>query len=318
MITHASQAAPPTNVVNSEQNQLVYFGVGSTSQTSQTFTVDQQPFYLSAYNLATGDVITVQQVFGQGSGTEVASFAPVNGAVVLTSTRTKVRIDHPGRYQLLHSGPSALGTFTVAGGAMVMTSEPIGDISEALYQTFTTLSGNITVTAPITLSGAGTSADPYDIGISSTAGSAPPNFVEVEGVSPIAVTGNGTAATPYMVSTAQSFTYTNLGTIGASGNVNINWTLYNAVEFTLTGNGLSDVLINNLPTVPGFLLVKVTQSSAGGATIQFTNLWGGGNLYNYSGQQISAAANAVTMYLVFCDGINSMLVQYGGSGVGPL
>jgi Chaperone of endosialidase len=228
MITNVSQAAGPTNVVNSEQKQFVFFGVGSSSQTSQTFTVDQQPFYLSAYNLGSDDVITVQQVYGQGSGTEVASFAPVNGAVTLNQSRTKVRIDHPGRYQLLHSGSSALGTFTVAGGAAVMTSDPIGDLAEALYQIFTTLSGNITVTAPITLTGGGTTQNPYVIGFeagtvvgsntitvegsgttvdpyvvsinaTAPAGSAPPNFVQVQGATPITVTGNGTSATPYIV-----------------------------------------------------------------------------------------------------------------------
>lgn len=228
MITNMTPAAAPTNVINSEQKQLVFFGVGSASQTSQTFTVDQQPFYLSAYNLGSTDVITVQQVFGQGSGTEVASFAPVNGTVTLNQNRTKVRIDHPGRYQLLHTGSSALGTFTVAGGAAVMTSDPLGDLAEALYQIFTTLGGNITVAAPITLTGAGTTASPYVIGFqantvigssnitvtgagttaspyvvsvnaSAPAGSAPPNFVEVEGISPITVSGNGTSATPYLV-----------------------------------------------------------------------------------------------------------------------
>lgn len=182
MLTNTTAAAAPSNVINSEQKQLVFFGAGSSSQTSQTFTVDQQPFYLSAFNLATGDIVTVQQVFGQGSGTEVAPFAPVNGAVVLTPTRTKVRIDHPGRYQLLHSGPSALGTFTVAGGAAVMTSDPLGDLAEALFSIFTTLGGNITVTAPITLTGAGTTANPYDIGFEA-------NFITA--TLPLAVSGSG-------------------------------------------------------------------------------------------------------------------------------
>ena len=226
MITNTTPAAAPANVINSEQSQLIYFGVGSVSQTSQTFTVDQQPYYLSAYNLGSDDVITVQQVYGQGSGTEVAPFAPVNGAVTLNQNRTKVRIDHPGRYQLLHTGSSSLGTFTVAGGAAVMTSDPIGDLAAALYQIFTTLGGNITVTAPITLTGAGTTASPYIIGFqagtvvgsssvsvtgagtavspyivsvnaSAPAGSAPPNFVEVTATAPITISGDGTSATPY-------------------------------------------------------------------------------------------------------------------------
>lgn len=246
MITNMTPAAAPTNVINSEQKQLVFFGVGSASQTSQTFTVDQQPFYLSAYNLGSTDVITVQQVFGQGSGTEVASFAPVNGAVTLNQNRTKVRIDHPGRYQLLHTGSSALGTFTVAGGAAVMTSDPLGDLAEALYQIFTTLGGNITVAAPITLTGAGTTASPYIIGFqtgtvigsssvtvtgagttvspyivsaNTSAGSSPPNFVEVHTIVPVAVAGDGSAGNPYIISTpAIQVDAVNPATVTASGN----------------------------------------------------------------------------------------------------
>lgn len=238
MITNVTPAAGPTNVINSEQKQHVYFGVGSASQTSQTFTVDQQPFYLSAYNLGSDDVITVQQVYGQGSGTEVASFAPVNGAVTLSQSRTKARIDHPGRYQLLHSGSSALGTFTVAGGAAVMTCDPLGDLAEALYQIFTSLGGNITVVAPITLTGngttqnpyiigfqagtvvgsasivvtgTGTTSDPYVVAVNTAAGSAPPNFVEVTSTLPVAITGDGTNATPYALSFNYAAASSNVG-----------------------------------------------------------------------------------------------------------
>lgn len=280
MITNTTPAAAPTNIINSEQKQLVFFGVGSTSQTSQTFPVDQQPFYLSAYNLGSDDVITVQQVYGQGSGTEVASFAPVNGAVTLNQKRTKVRIDHPGRYQLLHTGSSSLGTFTVAGGAAVMTSDPIGDLAEALYQIFTTLGGNITVTAPITLSGAGTTTSPYNIGfqagtvigsssitvtgagttispyvvsVSTTSGGSPPNFVEVEGTSPIVVAGDGSAGNPYNVSynfsdyymlASGTNTYTAIGNIGS-----YQFGAVYTVVFTNANTGASTLNISSLGAI---------------------------------------------------------------------
>lgn len=131
-IANTTAAAAPTNVANSEQAPLIFFGASSNSQTSQTFTVDQMPFYLSAFNLGSDDIVTVQQVWGQGSGVETAPFAPINGAVQLTQNRTKCRIDYPGRYQLYHTGSSSLGTFTVTGFGAVMTSEPISDIAEAL------------------------------------------------------------------------------------------------------------------------------------------------------------------------------------------
>ena len=131
-IASTTAAAAPTNVANSEQAQTILFGRASNSQTSGVFTVDQMPFYLSAFNLGSDDIITVQQVYGSGSGFEVGPFAPIHGTVQLTQQRTKVMIDYPGRYQLFHTGSSALGTFTVTGVAASMTSEPISDIAEAL------------------------------------------------------------------------------------------------------------------------------------------------------------------------------------------
>lgn len=131
-LSNTTAAAAPTNVGNSEQSQTIFFGRASNSQTSQVFTVDQMPFYLSAFNLGGDDTITVQQVYGSGSGVEVGPFAPVHGVVQLTQQRTKVMVDYPGRYQLLHAGSSALGVFTVTGFAASMTSDPISDIAEAL------------------------------------------------------------------------------------------------------------------------------------------------------------------------------------------
>lgn len=131
-LSNTTAAAAPTNVGNSEQSQIIFFGRAGNSQTSQVFTVDQMPFYLSAFNLGGDDTITVQQVYGSGSGVEVGPFAPVHGVVQLTQQRTKVMVDYPGRYQLLHAGSSALGVFTVTGFAASMTSDPISDIAEAL------------------------------------------------------------------------------------------------------------------------------------------------------------------------------------------
>jgi hypothetical protein len=131
-LSNTTAAGAPTNIGNSQQSQIILFGATSNSHTSAVFTVDQMPFYLSAFNLGNDDIITVQQVYGSGSGVEVGPFAPVHGAVQLSQNRTKVMVDYPGRYQLLHSGSSALGTFTVTGFAASMTSDPISDIAEAL------------------------------------------------------------------------------------------------------------------------------------------------------------------------------------------
>ncbi len=137
-LTTVTAAGAPTNVANSEQKPLILFGDTSASQTSATFTVDQYPFYLAAFNLGSDDVVAVQQVWGSGSGVETAPFAPINGQVQLVQSRTKVRIDYPGRYQLVHTGSSPLGTFTVMGFNAVMAAEPIGDIAEALASSLQT------------------------------------------------------------------------------------------------------------------------------------------------------------------------------------
>lgn len=163
MLNNGTPAGSPTNVVNSEQLSLQLFGAHSTSHTSQTFTVDQQPYYLSAYNLGSDDIIKVQQVVGQGSGTEVADYAPVLGPVQLSQTRTKIQICYPGRYQLLHTGSSALGTFTVLGASFTMTQDNISELAEGLISVLKNLGVVITGTLPIAVTGAGTIASPYTI-----------------------------------------------------------------------------------------------------------------------------------------------------------
>ena len=137
MLTNASVAGGPQELQSTLQASTVFFGPTSGSQTSQTFKVTTAPFFISAYNLANGDLITVQQVIGDGSGTEVANFAPVIGPVQLSPTMTCVRIDYPGRYRLVHSGPSALGTFTVVGAPQIMSSDSLAGLAQALATAIT-------------------------------------------------------------------------------------------------------------------------------------------------------------------------------------
>lgn len=200
-LANTTAAAAPTNRGNSEQAEIIYFGRASNSQTSQVFTVDQMPFYLSAFNLGSDDTITVQQVFGQGSGVEVGPFAPIHGAVQLTQQRTKVMVDYPGRYQLVHAGSSALGTFTVTGFAASMTSDPISDIAEALSASLGSFVETIFVegTTPITVTGNGSSATPFDIGLSSSSGASPPDFVKIQTEAPILISGDGSNGNPYQI-----------------------------------------------------------------------------------------------------------------------
>jgi hypothetical protein len=155
MISNMTIAAGPQELQSTQQASTVFFGPASVSQTSQTFKVTTAPFFLSAYALQNGDTITVQQVIGSGSGTETAAFAPVIGPVTLTPSVTCVRIDYPGRYQLVHSGPSALGTFTVVGAAQVMASDSLAGLAQALAAVVSNVGTNVTGTAPVVVTPTG-------------------------------------------------------------------------------------------------------------------------------------------------------------------
>lgn len=132
-----THAGAPTNVLNSEQSQITFFGANSTSQTSQQFTVDQFPFYLASFNLGADDIVKVQQVVGQGSGEHVSDYKPVFGTTQLDTNTSKIVIEHPGRYQLVHSGSSSLGTFTVIGAAATSASSGFAELAAALRSVIT-------------------------------------------------------------------------------------------------------------------------------------------------------------------------------------
>jgi hypothetical protein len=222
-LANTTAAAAPTNVGNSEQSQIILFGATSNSQTSGVFTVDQMPFYLSAFNLGSNDVITVQQVYGSGSGVEVGPFAPINGAVQLTQNRTKVMVDYPGRYQLFHTGSSALGTFTVTGFAASMTSDPISDIAEALASS-----------------------------LSYFTGSSPPNFVKIETEAPILISGDGSTGNPYLIEPIQAYgiaSGTNTYTVNVIGLSVYFAGFVVAIHFANANTGASTLNINSLGAV---------------------------------------------------------------------
>jgi len=149
MIGNNTPAAGPQELQSTQQVGTVFFGPNSISQTSQTFKVSTAPFFLSAYALQNGDAIAVQQVIGSGSGTETAPFCPVIAQATLTPTLTCLRIDYPGRYQLVHTGPSALGTFTVVGAPQVMASDSLAGLAQGLAAVVSNLGTTVTGTLPI-------------------------------------------------------------------------------------------------------------------------------------------------------------------------
>jgi hypothetical protein len=161
MISNTSAAGAPTNILNAEQSAQTFFGPASNSQTSQEFTVDQFPVSFAAFNLGSDDVITVQQIVSHGGTKLVSTYQPVFGPAVLNANTSKLIIEHPGRYQLHHTGSSSLGTFTVLGGAYSSTSSGFAQLAAALQAVTTGLSVNGVV--PVHVTGAGTTTSPYVI-----------------------------------------------------------------------------------------------------------------------------------------------------------
>ena len=113
---------PASGVGVAGVKKQVFFDATSVSSVSATVTVGPDPFYLNAYNLNTGDVITVEAVGGKGSGTAIAIFAPLGTPIILTPSNPQVRIDWPGRYRLVFSGTSVTAIF--CEGYAAASSEP--------------------------------------------------------------------------------------------------------------------------------------------------------------------------------------------------
>jgi hypothetical protein len=302
MISNTTPAAAPTNVVNSEQPQTIFFGPTSQSNTSARFTVDQNPFFIAAFNLATGDSIAIQQVF-VGPPEYATPFAPVFGPVVLNTNRTTCRIDYPGVYQLVHTGPSSLGSFTVSGAAMVMSHEALTDLSEALYQVNSNLLPvDIVGTAPITVTGNGSISTPYDVAVS--------------GIN--AATGAG-----HVLNTADAgklpFLYTDgalhtslLGWVSYNNgtqtdSANIDWTKGRAQTITNGSSNLMDLNLGYvLPPSPCLCFLNYIQGSSPGP-LQFTGIApvnAAGNI------QPSNVAHSETLYIFWYDGTLLWLVDY--------
>ncbi len=99
-----------------------FFNSASTSNTSGNFNVGLDPFYIHAFNLTTGDVVTVEQVGGPGSGTVFTDFAPLGTPITLTPANPQIRVDWPGTYRLVFSGASV--TATLVEGFPSASGEP--------------------------------------------------------------------------------------------------------------------------------------------------------------------------------------------------
>lgn len=114
----------------------VLFDESSTESTSHVFVVDNNFVRVAAFNLAPGDVVTIEQVTGLAAGDKVADYAPIHGPVKLywnsaTDQRTSYILERAGRYRAKLS--SGVGLVHVYAIQYFIENEASQDIADALY-----------------------------------------------------------------------------------------------------------------------------------------------------------------------------------------
>ncbi|MGH7744838.1 MAG: tail fiber domain-containing protein [Candidatus Dormibacteria bacterium] len=146
--------------------QSIFFNHNSVSNFSKIFEVNQEPFYIEAYNFGATDIVTVQMVSYANGIATYTNYQPVYGLVQLTNNRTKIRLDFPGSYRLIYSGPG-VAAIIVVGFAATMTHESISGMQEAIQDIVVApLSGSfLQGINPIVVTGSGTGTAPYEISI---------------------------------------------------------------------------------------------------------------------------------------------------------
>lgn len=113
-----------------QQNQTfsIYFNHNSTSFISHDIQVDNDFFRIMAFNLGTGESVTIEQVTGDGA--YISDYAPIDNAVQLTPQRTSYVIERPGRYRMRLN--AALGHVLVVGFRYAMENESTQDIVDSI------------------------------------------------------------------------------------------------------------------------------------------------------------------------------------------
>lgn len=191
-VTHAQNGKPDQP---GSDNQSVFFDATSVTNYSFTFDVNDQPWYLQAFNLAENDTVTVQMVSGSGSGVFFGDLYQIGILVQLTATNNKIRVDMPGRYRLVFGG-DAVNAIRVTGFPATMTQESIGVLAQGfteLLNSYYTASVVVQGGTSIQVTGMGGVLDPYII-----------NFVALDAISFIngdstVITGDGSSGNPFIV-----------------------------------------------------------------------------------------------------------------------
>ncbi len=114
----------------------ILFDESSTESTSHVFTVDNNFVRIAAFNMAPGDVATIEQITGLAAGDKVADYAPIHGPVKLyynsaTDQRTSYILERPGRYRVKLS--AGVGLVHIYAIQFFIENEASQDVADALY-----------------------------------------------------------------------------------------------------------------------------------------------------------------------------------------
>lgn len=102
------------------QSANTYFDIGSTSNISHRFSVDESPYYLKAFNLTEFGSVIVLMCTDTPAGEIMQQMFVLQFPVALGQQANFLLIDFPGIYRL-QIDDSSLGIATVVGGPTALS-----------------------------------------------------------------------------------------------------------------------------------------------------------------------------------------------------
>lgn len=100
---------------------------------SHDFQVDNNFIRVMAFNLTGDEVVTIEQITGQGAGQYISDYCPFNGPIQLSSSRTSYIIERPGRYRFRANNVTNPESLVVSAFRFAMENEATQDMADAIF-----------------------------------------------------------------------------------------------------------------------------------------------------------------------------------------